>query len=111
MATTQRKEEPKYIAARFEIGQLLPLGLTLVITVIGIAIGLDVASDLQSDYVTNTAGCNATDTSACGGAYNASADGMGGIGKITGKLPIIGTAVAFAVILGILVRYLMVRMG
>ena len=91
--------EKEEVQAKFQIGDILPIGMTLVVLVVGIAVGMDVLGDVKTDFTAGSA------------AYNATSDGEAGILKITSKLPIIGTAVAFAVILGILVRYLMVRMG
>lgn len=73
------------------------------------AIGLNIMSDVKSDFVTNTAGCNSTDKTNCGMAYNATVDSQEGVNKIAGKLPLIATAVIFAVLIGIILRYLYVR--
>ena len=95
--------------AKFTIQDMLPIGLTLVVLGIGLSYGLNVMEDVQSDMVTNVAGCNATDTSACGTAYNASGDAIEGVAKLPEKLPLIVTVIVAAIIIGILVRYLMVR--
>lgn len=93
----------------FDIQDLLPIGLTLVVLGIGLAYGLNVMEDLESDYITDTAYCNATHTNACGAAYNATGNAIEGVAKLPEKLPLIVTVIVAAVIIGILVRYLMVR--
>lgn len=93
----------------FDIRDLLPIGLTLVVLGIGMAYGLNVMEDVESDFVTETVGCNSTSTTGCGTAYNATGDTITGVAKLPEKLPLIVTVIVAAVIIGILVRYLMVR--
>lgn len=83
--------------AKFEIGQLLPIGLTLVVLGIGLAYGLQVMGDVRDDMTNGTYEANATD------------DALEGVAKLPEKLPTIVTVVVAAVIIGILVRYLWVR--
>ena len=85
--------------ARFEVKDLLPIGLTLVVLGIGIAYGLNVMEDVQSDMTVNSY------------AYNATGDAILGVAKLPNKLPLIATVIVAAVIIGILVRYLYVRFG
>ncbi len=109
----------KKTVSEFEINDLLPIGLTFVVTGVGIAYGLSVMSDMKEDFVKEqslTATCNNTFTggtgseySGCGAEYNASVDAISGVAKIPKKLPLIATVVVAALIIGILVRYLMVR--
>jgi hypothetical protein len=83
--------------SEFEIQDLLPIGLTFVVTGIGIAYGLNVMGDVKGDMTTNSA------------EYNATNDAITGVAKIPAKMPLIATVVVAALIIGILVRYLMVR--
>ena len=83
--------------AKFDIRDLLPIGLTFVVLGIGLAYGLNVMGDVQDDMTSNTA------------EYNATSDAIDGVSKIPEKLPLIATVIVAAVIIGILVRYLMVR--
>ena len=46
--------------AKFDIRELLPIGLTLVVLGIGLAYGLNVMEDVQSDMTSGTAAYNAT---------------------------------------------------
>jgi len=136
---------------KFEIQDLLPIGLTLVVAGIGITYGMNVVGDVKSDlcigtrehmsqgtcfvcpnsshdaFITGqTAGVicsnvtaqtveqfgNSSNVSAAIGgdfAVNASTNAMKGIAKIPEKMPLIATVIIAAVIIGILVRYLMVR--
>ena len=105
---------------RFEIQEMLPIGLTLVVAGIGITYGLSVMGDMKSDmcgdtgYVWNAtvSKCqvSATNSGLGGNAdVNASSDAIRGVAKIPEKMPLIATVIVAAIIIGILVRYLMVR--
>lgn len=83
--------------AEFQIQELLPIGLTMVVLGIGLAYGLQVMGDVQDDMTANSA------------EYNATGDAITGVGKIPEKLPTIATVIVAAVVIGILVRYLFVR--
>jgi hypothetical protein len=91
----RRKNKMEY---NFEIQDILTIGLVLVVTGIALAIGLQIMGDVQSDMTTNSI------------EYNATADGIAGVAKLPEKMPLIATVVVAAIILGILVRYLFVRM-
>jgi len=93
---------------------MLPIGLTLVVFGIAIAYGLNVMGDVQDDIDdmhADVAGCNSTSHTACTDDYNASQDAIDGVAKLPEKLPLIATVIVAALIIGILVRYLMVRFG
>ena len=132
---------------RFEVQDLLPIGLTLVVAGIGLVYGLSVMSDIKdemcigtrehlynstcyvcpnsthSNFLTGqTTGIicsnasssfdNTTNVSASIGGgveFNASINAIKGVAKIPEKMPLIATVIIAAVIIGILVRYLMVR--
>ncbi len=108
---------------KFEISQLLTIGMTLVVLGIALAYGLQVMGDVIDDVASCETGytyndtanncyetANASHTVATGNiAFNASNDAMTGIAKIPNKLPTIATIIVAAVIIGILVRYLWVR--
>ena len=81
-------------APQFEVGDLLTIGMTLVVLVIGIAYGLQVVGDVRDDMTANSEEKNAT------------IDGIEAIAKIPEKLGTVVTIVIAAVIIGILVRYL-----
>lgn len=87
------------VKMQFNIGDLLPIGLTLVVLGIGLTYGLSVMEDVQADQTAGTA------------AYNASSDAITGVAKLPEKLGLIVTVVIAAIIIGLLVRYLMVRFG
>ena len=121
--------------AKFEIRDLLGIGMTLVVLVIALAYGMEVLGDQKEDmcdYHYNNGGChecddasmtsfeasnttchNATDGIAAvtnqDAEFNATSQGMTALGKIPNKLPMIVTVVIAAVIIGVLVRYLWVQ--
>jgi len=80
--------------AYFDIKDILPIVLIIVVAGIGAAFGLQVMGDIQSDMTSGSV------------EYNATGDATEGVTNITGKFGIIGSVVAAAIILGILVRYL-----
>ena len=102
---------------KFEIGDLLPIGLTLIVAGIGIVYGLNVVSDVQSDMIEGSSNYGGALCSGVGNtanctnsaAINASGSAIEGIAKIPEKMPLIATVIVAAIIIGILVRYLMVR--
>ena len=82
---------------KFQIQDLLGIGLTLVVLGIGLAYGLEVMGDVKTDMTANSMEANATD------------DAIAGVAKIPEKLPTIATVIVAAVIIGILVTYLWAR--
>ena len=89
-----QKLEKKKVVAEFEVKDLLGIGMTLVVLVIGLSFGLQVTGEVRDDMTADTAERNATE------------DGITAIGKIPEKLPTIVTVIVAAVIIGVLVRYL-----
>ena len=101
--------------SEFEINDLLPIGFGIIVAGIGIAYGLSVVGDIKADFYaekTPSTGCNTTtqNFTTCQDV-GAARDAVTGVAKIPEKLPLIVTVIVAAVIIGILVRYLMVRMG
>ena len=82
---------------KFSVGDLLPVGLTLVVLSIGLAFGLNVLSDVNKDFTAGSAERNATDSA------------ITAVAKLPAKLGIIVTVIIASVLVGILIRYLMVR--
>lgn len=108
------EEEMAYL----EFTDLLGVGMSLVVLVIGLAYGAEITSDSQADAVTNTYHCglNATNGSGnvllydmCGTDYNVTVNGLAGLNKMSVKLPTIVGVMIAAVIIGILVRHLYVQ--
>jgi len=83
--------------AKFEISDMLPIALTLVVAGIGIAYGLQVMGDVRDDMAAGSQERNAT------------VDAITGVAKLPAKLPMIVTVIVAAIIIGILVRYLMFK--
>ena len=83
--------------AKLEVGDILPLALTLVVAGIGVAFGLSVLSDTRADFTANTA------------EYNATTDTITGISKFSDKFGLIATVIVAAIVIGLLVRFLFVR--
>lgn len=79
----------------FQVGDILPLALVIVVAGVGIAFGLNILGDLKGDMTTDSA------------EYNATGDTLTAVAKFSDKLSIIVTVIVAAILLGILVRYLM----
>jgi len=77
----------------FDIKDLLPIGVTLVVVTIVLAFGLQILGDIKGDMTASSYEANATQ------------DGIEGLAKIPEKLPLIASVVVAVVIIGILVRY------
>jgi hypothetical protein len=82
----------------FDIQDMLSIALVLVVTGLAIAFGLNVMGDVKSDMTADSTEANATQKA------------IEGVAKIPDKFPLIATVVVAAIIIGILVRYLFVRL-
>jgi len=83
--------------AKFQVQDILPVALTIVVAGIGLAYGLNVLGDVKSDMTVNSSEANATQ------------DTITAVAKFPSKLGLIVTVIVAAILIGILVRYLMVR--
>ena len=111
--------------AKFQIGDLLPIGITILVLGIALAYGLQVMGDIKDEsgiadcanyppapgYTTHVASTGlCTNGSASltpvSPAYNATSKGIEGVAKIPDRLPMIVTVILAAVIIGIVVVYL-----
>ena len=94
-------------------GDLLPLGITLVVVGIALAFGLQVLGDIKGDMDGGTAcGTNASGGSAgtilytqCPAEYNATQDAVIGVSNFTSKLPLIATIIVAVVVIGLVVNF------
>jgi len=111
----------------FEIKDMLPIGVTIVVVGMVLAFGLEIMGDVRDDIGENTCAArsdsyttfNATQQQ-CQNAsgnlvdpgsaeYNATIDGITGVSKLPEKLPLIATVIVAVIIIGILVRFFTVR--
>ncbi len=79
---------------KFNLSDLLGIGMTLVVLGIGLAYGLQVMSDVQQDMAPDST------------EFNATATAIDGVATIPEKLPTIATVIVASVIIGILITYL-----
>ena len=77
--------------AQMGINVLPAVAIGLVVAAIVIAVGLNILGETQDEFTANTA------------EYNATADAIEGVAKLSGKLPLIGLAVASVVVITIIV--------
>lgn len=89
--------------AKLEIGDLLYVGLVMVVTGIVLAFGADIQTDIQDDFVTGAANCNSTHTFACGYGYNISENSLDGNLNVSSRMGTIGTVAAVMVVIGLLI--------
>jgi len=78
--------------AKMGLGDLLPVGITLVVVGIALAFGLQVIGDVDDDFTAGSA------------EANASTDAVEGVGNLASKLPTIGLIAGVVVIIALLVR-------
>lgn len=116
--------------AKFNIQDILPIALVLVVAGIGITYGLSVIGDIKDEMATCPYGApnNFTYNSSNDLCYNSSLhtapnyapvnteytaanQTITGVAKLANKLPLIVTIIVAAIIIGILLRYLLVRYG
>lgn len=120
---------------KFELKDMLVIGLTFVVTVIGISYGMSVTSDVNQDMCNynydqggcfqcassepsynassnlcmNASGQSSTPITTGEAQFNATTDGLTALAKLPEKMPLIATVVIASIIIGVLVRYLYVR--
>lgn len=102
---------------KFQIGDMLPIALTLIVAGVAISYGLQIIGETaiqtcrDNGNVWNPTALkcsnNASGYVSMGTAeYNATQDTLLGVSKIPQKLPLLATVITAAVVLGIVVRYL-----
>lgn len=124
--TLAQKQNDSPRVVQFEIGELLGIGMTVVVLGIGLAFGLQVLGDIKNDtgesacaeaagywnestQVCQVSGANTTTKAGNPAEYNATTQTITGVAKIPEKLPIIVTVIIAAVIIGVLITYLWAR--
>ena len=83
--------------ANFNVQDLLPIALVIVVAGIGLGYGLNVLGDVRTDMTSGSDEELALNNT------------IEGVSKIPEKLPLIVTVIVAAIIIGILVRYLLIR--
>lgn len=78
-------------------GDLLPIGITLGVTALGVAYLAQAAGDAKADMTANSYEANITD------------NGLVGMDNLSARFGTIGTVAAAAVIIGVVVTFLAMR--
>lgn len=80
-------------------------GLMIIFVLIALiaAAGALALSEFQDTRITGALGCNSTDESACGYAYNISQQGLVGLDNSTSFLGTQGTIIAVVALIGIVI--------
>lgn len=86
-----------------KLEDLLPVALLFVVATIAISIGAQIINTIQDDYVTGAAGCNSTNTTACGEAYDTSGYGLDAMTELGSWIPTLALVVAASIVIGVLV--------
>lgn len=81
----------------FQVKDMLTLGITIVVLGIGLGLGSQVLGDVQDEQTSGSA------------EFNATGDAIEGLGNFSSKLPLIALVIVTAVIIGIIVKFLVVR--
>jgi hypothetical protein len=87
----------KQETVEFNIQDILPIALVIVVTVIALSYGLQVMGDVRSDMTVDTA------------EYNATAAGITAVAKFPTKMGLLVTVIIAAIVIGVLIRYLAPR--
>jgi hypothetical protein len=87
------------------IQDLAPVAIAFVFIAVVIGVGSTVLESIQTNQVTNVAGCNSTNTTGCGVGYDATVNGLEGLGELGGWLPTIALVVAAAIVIGVLAYF------
>ena len=110
---------------KFDIQDMLPIGVTIIVTGMVLAFGLQIAGETRDDIAEdscprmhedyawnstsgdcyNASNTTQTEVSVSTAEYNATSDTIEGVGKFSEKLPLIATVVVAVIIIGILVTY------
>lgn len=95
-----------------DLKDLFPIAVTFVALGVLMAFGLSVQTDIQSEF-TGTASCGLNSSGGTGGTilytgcdsdYNATQDAIDANVNLSSKLPILGTIVIAAIVVGVLVK-------
>jgi len=80
------------------------IGLASVIVVAGlfIAFGADITDDIQDDFITGAAGCNSTDVTGCGHAYNITGNALEATETLSERQDTIAQIGIVVIIIGLL---------
>lgn len=79
---------------KLDLGDLVPITITLIIVGLVIAFGLDMLVDTRSDFTTGSL------------QYNATSDIIEATSKLSSKLPMLAGVIVIAIVIFVLVRYL-----
>ena len=99
----------------FSVGQMLPLGLAIVVLGITLSLGITVLSDVKSDACTEhydeaSGQCYTNSTLEVAGtrsdAFNGTGNATEGVNKFLDYLPTVALVIVVAVIIGILTRFM-----
>lgn len=92
-----------------DLGDLFPAVVTFVAIGVLLAFGLNIQNTIQESsafgYVAiGAGGCNASSEATCGFGYNASQKAIEANDALSKNLPILGTIIVAAVVIGVLVK-------
>ena len=95
----KEKEELKEKEANFRIGDLVGIGITLVVVGVVLSFGAKINSNLSDDFTDGSAEQSVVDNS------------TEGIETLAENMPLIATIVVAAVVVGIIIVYMAGRVG
>ena len=87
------------------LSDLGPIAIAFVFVAVVISIGATVLNNVQDGEVTNSAGCNSTNVSGCGVAYDTYGSGLSSLGELSTWLPTIALVIAAAIVIGVLAYF------
>jgi len=95
-----------------DLKDLFPVAVTFVALGVLLTFGLNVQTDLRDDF-TGVTGCGLNSSggtggtlvyTGCGAEYNASTNAINANSNLSSKLPILGTIIVAAIVIGVLVK-------
>jgi hypothetical protein len=91
-----------------DLQDLFPIVVTFVAVGVLLSFALNVQGTIKNSsvfgYSPTTAGCNATSQTSCGYEYNATLKSIQANDNISSNLPILGTIIIAAIVVGVLVK-------
>ena len=87
-----------------DLNDLFPAAITFVAVGVLVSFGLSIQTDVREDFLTGASGCNSTAVTKCGYEYNASQSAVQANSNLAAKLPILGTVLIAAIVVGVLIK-------
>jgi hypothetical protein len=101
-----------------DLGDLFPAAITFVAVGVLLSFGLSIQTDVRDDFAGKVANCQTNSSGGTGGTlsvagcpseYNASQAAIEANANLSSKLPILGTVLVAAIVVGVLIKAFVMR--